>query len=355
MANYGGLSVDTQTTVTGSNVRVRLMPRTGSPLYSAQKGDEVRIVDKETNPTDEYYWYMIKNLTQSDMKNGWIRGDFLEGADAPNPDEGPEPDIESDVWEQVLRGEVMLKRGNDNDTAAVKKLQQYLKNIGYGSRNVGTISVDGIFGSITEKAVRSFQNEFVSLQKDGVVGRATAQSLQHAQTDIWFQVEDYYPLAPLYMAYDQYKWNEKSVIMRAISGEHGYPGNMSAGHTDARVGVAKVLMNRTDPQKHVNVAKPGDYSYKSVYLCQDYSSKNDSPACVLPRGCPEAMAQFEELADNLLGGVWPSGAPLVSRNHIYQKSGSKYEPDKYAYSGFCRYPASGSPYSFYYINAYSIE
>lgn len=45
MALYSGLSVGDITTVTGSGVRVRESPVSGNTLYSAGKGNSVKIMD----------------------------------------------------------------------------------------------------------------------------------------------------------------------------------------------------------------------------------------------------------------------------------------------------------------------
>ena len=62
-----------------------------------------------------------------------------------------------------------LKRGSSGDK--VTQLQQKLKNWGYYSG-----SVDGIFGSATEAAVKKFQKK-KGLTADGIVGKATAEKL----------------------------------------------------------------------------------------------------------------------------------------------------------------------------------
>ena len=62
-----------------------------------------------------------------------------------------------------------LKRGSSGDK--VTQLQQKLKNWGYYSG-----SVDGIFGSATEAAVKKFQKKN-GLTADGIVGKATAEKL----------------------------------------------------------------------------------------------------------------------------------------------------------------------------------
>ena len=63
----------------------------------------------------------------------------------------------------------LLKRGMRG--SAVKDLQQKLKNKGYYKS-----SVDGIFGSLTEKAVRNFQKS-VGITVDGIAGPVTLAKL----------------------------------------------------------------------------------------------------------------------------------------------------------------------------------
>ena len=67
-----------------------------------------------------------------------------------------------------------LSRGARND--AVKKLQQYLKDAGYDLGNAG---VDGIFGPMTEAALKEFQ-ESAGLVVDGIYNEDTHNSLMEA-------------------------------------------------------------------------------------------------------------------------------------------------------------------------------
>lgn len=64
-----------------------------------------------------------------------------------------------------------LSRGARNDT--VKKLQQYLKDAGYDLGNAG---VDGIFGPMTEAALKEFQ-ESAGVVIDGIYGEETHNAL----------------------------------------------------------------------------------------------------------------------------------------------------------------------------------
>ena len=70
---------------------------------------------------------------------------------------------------EVAEGAVVLKKGSQG--SSVKTLQTKLKKWGYYSG-----SVDGIFGSGTERAVRYFQRTN-GLSVDGVVGSKTAKAL----------------------------------------------------------------------------------------------------------------------------------------------------------------------------------
>ena len=67
-----------------------------------------------------------------------------------------------------------LSRGARND--AVKQLQQYLKDAGYDLGNAG---VDGIFGPMTEAALKEFQ-ESAGLVVDGIYNEDTHNSLMEA-------------------------------------------------------------------------------------------------------------------------------------------------------------------------------
>lgn len=60
----------------------------------------------------------------------------------------------------------------------VVKLQNCLKHLGYdlGSFGVDKNGIDGVFGNITEMAVKRFQNE-AGLEVDGIVGPATWSAL----------------------------------------------------------------------------------------------------------------------------------------------------------------------------------
>lgn len=72
---------------------------------------------------------------------------------------------------------VTLRPGNGN-TEENKKLQQALKDVGYGSY-LGSAGVDGIYGSGTEAAVRAYQTDN-KLTVDGIAGDQTLGKLYSA-------------------------------------------------------------------------------------------------------------------------------------------------------------------------------
>jgi RHS repeat-associated protein len=69
---------------------------------------------------------------------------------------------------------VLLGLGSTGDD--VRAMQQNLIDLGY---NLGTYGADGIFGKITDKAVRAFQAHY-KLDVDGIVGPQTREALQAA-------------------------------------------------------------------------------------------------------------------------------------------------------------------------------
>lgn len=83
--------------------------------------------------------------------------------------------VGEDTWEQLFQtfyhayGGTVL--GNGSSGTSVKELQQRLSALGY---KVGTI--DGIYGSNTESAVKAFQRD-VGLSVDGLVGENTWKAL----------------------------------------------------------------------------------------------------------------------------------------------------------------------------------
>ena len=330
--------------VKGSNVNVRSGAGTTNPvLYMLSNPATAPVQDVAT--ASDGGWIKI---APSGMATGWIRYDFVTKYSSGSGGGG------GTGWNGVKNGAFTLKYGgSSNDASAVQTLQQFLKNIGYGTQNVGNLTVDGIFGSITDAAVKKFQYES-GFVENGVVGATVAIQLETVQSDPWFTKPEYYPLSTSYMTYANYpnmgtdEKTQRSIVMRAISAEHGYPGSTAAGHHDARVGVAKVLKNRTNPAFNVNRANPSDYSFKSVFMSSDYTSKTSLGACYLPRGYSYVMQQMHDAAAAVVAGGWPAGATKIGTSHIFQKGSGAWNSSYESKTGYCRYPETGSPFSFFY-------
>lgn len=332
--------------IKGTNINVRNGAGTTNPvLYMLSYPATATVQDVAT--AIDGGWIKI---SPSGMSAGWIRYDFVTkyaGGTGGGTGGGA-------GWDGVKSGAFTLKYGgSSNDTEAVKTLQQFLISIGYGTRNVGNLTVDGIIGSITDAAIRKFQYE-CGFTEDGIVNSNTASKLEAVQTDPWFIKPEYYPLNASYMTYANYPnmgtddTTQRSIVVRAISAEHGYPSQSATGHQDARVGVAKVLKNRTNPSINVNRANPNDYSFKSVYLSQDYTSKTGLGACYLPRGYSDVMQQMHDAATSVVMGGWPAGASKIGTSHIYQKGSGAWNSSYETRNGYCRYPETGSSFSFFY-------
>lgn len=104
-------------------------------------------------------WYKIKQIYNAVKKVSEL---YSEGITMSEVDR-----IFSKV---VRRGD----RGTD-----VRSIQYYLAFLGFFNDNLPEIKVDGIFGSATENAVRTFQSQY-GLTVDGIVGRNTWYRLQDA-------------------------------------------------------------------------------------------------------------------------------------------------------------------------------
>ena len=74
-----------------------------------------------------------------------------------------------------------LRRGDTGDS--VRLAQFYLRVIATNYDSIPVITVDGIFGSGTEAAVRAFQS-FFGLSVDGVIGKMTWNKLYEVYTDV---------------------------------------------------------------------------------------------------------------------------------------------------------------------------
>lgn len=336
----------------GDDVNIRDAANGDTTGNMLDKGDQVTIYQKSL--VGSYYWYRIGT-------NQWVRGDFLapatSGSTGGNSGSGTGggTGVNTATWAQVLAGNGVYKKESSSSAVCegVKTLQTYLKAIGYGANNVGNIVVDGNFGSITESAVILFQKE-CGLDDDGIVGKNTATKLVAVQNDTWFTRPEYYPLKKDLMEYSTYpamssnEARERSIVVRAISSEHGYASYTSTGHQNARIGVAKVMLNRTR-SNNVNLANSNDHSFRSVYLCDDYTSKKHDGALYLPRGYTTTMQQMHSVAATVVAGNWPSGADKVTQDHLFQKGAGAYDEKYESRPGYCRYPETGNQFSFFYI------
>lgn len=354
ISNDGG----TCTVSTSSGpLNIRKTPSSSATvLFTAAKGVTLRLLDT----TSVNGWYRVSNSEGT----GWASSDYLTIGNAPggnNSGGGTGGNtsggtgVNTATWAQVLAGNGVYKKESSSSATCdgVKDLQNYLKAIGYGANNVGNIVVDGNFGSITEAAVILFQRE-CGLDDDGIVGKNTATKLVAVQNNTWFTRPEYYPLKKELMEYSTYpamssnEARERSIVVRAISSEHGYASYTSTGHQNARIGVAKVMLNRTR-SNNVNLANPNDHSFRSVYLCDDYTSKKHDGALYLPRGYATTMQQMHSVAATVVAGNWPSGADKVTQDHLFQKGAGAYDEKYESRPGYCRYPETGNQFSFFYI------
>lgn len=86
-------------------------------------------------------------------------------------------DIANDLLSASLRpGEYPGVLRNGSTGTAVRELQFYLYLLSAYESSIPSVSIDGSFGTATEAAVRAYQR-FAGLTADGVVGRATWDSL----------------------------------------------------------------------------------------------------------------------------------------------------------------------------------
>lgn len=334
--------------VTDGRLYCRKQPSKGD--YWGQFPNNSIIPIKEYNSTwYETYW------DDDPSKVGYVMKEFIINESWGNS-AGGGTGVNTASWNEVLSGTAVYRKESSGSAVCegVKELQRLLKAIGYGRDNVGDIVVDGNFGSITESAVILFQKE-CGLDDDGVVGENTATKLEAVQSDTWFTRPEYYPLKAGLMKYSEYpemssnEARERSIVVRAISSEHGYASYATTGHQDARIGVAKVLLNRTR-RSDVGHANYSDSSFRSIYLCNDYTSQTRDAALYLPRGYSATMQQMHDVATTVVAGEWPSGADKVTQAHIFQKGADAFEPDDANRPGYCRYPETGDRFSFFYIS-----
>lgn len=254
-------------------------------------------------------------------------------------------------WLDVWNGRKQYRQnGTTNDTYGVMHLQRLLAQIGYGPNNVGAITIDGIYGTITTNAVRSFQKECQNLAEDGICGMATARMLENVQHDEAFRAIEYAPLKASLMTYNTYPnygnnyATQLSILCRCVFGEHAYPGDTTLGHRYARCGVAKVLDNRKG-NPSITHANPNDHSWKSVYFAPNqYSGMKNEFALTLPRGY-DTFWDVLFAGEKLYYGQWPTDAPRVTKQHLFQKGAKVNDPSK---PGYVRYPESGNSFTWFH-------
>lgn len=187
--------------------------------------------------------------------------------------------VNTATWEQVLAGNATYRKESSSSAVCegVKKLQQYLIDIGWGRAAVlGTTSdmtVDGNFGAKTETAVKNFQYE-CGLDQDGIVGVQSATKLNAARSDTYFTTKKYHPIASSEWSYSNLpSWiDDISLCARLICAEHSRNGNPT-GDEDARAGIAKVFRNRKNSNLNFNEVN-GQKTYKAII----FGSNQYSPA-----------------------------------------------------------------------------
>lgn len=159
-------------------------------------------------------------------------------------------------------GAVVYKKGTSGDT--VTKIQTVLKDWGYY-----TGSVDGIFGSQTETAVKSFQKNN-GLAVDGLVGNATlaAMGISAAASSTSSSSSDLYLLA------------------RLISAEaRGEPYS-------GQVAVGAVVLNRVDSPAFPNTISGVIYQ-SGAFTCMVDGQWNEPIADSAYRAAQDALAGYD--------------------------------------------------------------
>lgn len=144
----------------GLPVNVRQGPGRGynlAPIGSFAVGTRVNVRASATG-TDGEQWYRVED---SGGNQGWVNGSYLRSTvDIPT---NTHPLSASQAF-----GSSLLKVGSRGYT--VKNLQKCLSSIGLLN------GVDGVFGSNTEAAVKTYQSS-KGLAKDGIVGDNTKSAL----------------------------------------------------------------------------------------------------------------------------------------------------------------------------------
>lgn len=253
MKAYVAIAGDT-VKVNGSNVNVRNSPSTSgtSVLYTLSSPITASVKGVTSD------WVQIQ---PSGRNAGWISAKYVDKTSngSSTGDNGTTgSSINTATWAQVKNGSAVYKKESSGTAVCegVKTLQRYLIDIGWGRAAVlGTssdLTVDGNFGTKTEKAVKNFQYE-CGLSEDGVVGSQTAGKLDAAHSDANFTTKKFHPLSESEWSYAGLpSWvDDISLCARLICAEHsrnGYP----TGDEDARAGIAKVLRNRKNSSNRFN-------------------------------------------------------------------------------------------------------
>ena len=288
------------------------------------------------------------------LYTGYMMSQYLTSTNPNGSGGGGGTGVNTASWADVKAGNGVYKKESSGSAvcAGVKTLQQYLKNIGYGSNNSGNIVVDGNFGSVTETAVKYFQAE-CDLTVDGIVGKTTANALEAAQSNPRFTNSDYYPLNSSLFTYANFPQSETSLVARIITAEHGYEDAAGKSiHHEARHGVAKVLKNRKDRGGVTLYNSSLPRTYKNIIFAPgQYTTVSSSMAYRVRRGS-KAFEQAVALAALIVAGSTPSMAPLVTTTQLYQKGAGAYNSTYDSKPGFCRYPSKAetgnSSFSFFY-------
>ncbi len=120
---------------------------------------------------DEETWNILKKVTP-DIYKAEERINF----DMPNTEENMKVETSIGVPSYYYGSKPILKRGATGDY--VVELQHILKRLGFLNGES-----DGIFGSATDSAVRSFQESY-GLTSDGIVGQNTWDALEKAVNEL---------------------------------------------------------------------------------------------------------------------------------------------------------------------------
>ena len=186
-----------------------------------------------------------------------------------------------------------------------------------------------------------------------IVGKATANALEAAQSNSYFMNPDYYPLNSSLFTYTNFPKSETSLVARIITAEHGYEDVSGKSiHHEARHGVAKALKNRKDRGGVTLYNSSLPRTYKNIIFAPDqYTTVSSSMSYRVRRGT-KAFEQAVALAALIIAGITPSMAPLVTTTQLFQKGASAYNSTYDSKPGFCRYPTKAetgsSSFSFFY-------